>query len=257
MNGLRFCANLGWLFTELSLERRFAAAAKAGFTAVEHASPYTLSADRWRALLDDAGLEQALINMPAGPDGAGWGCLPDRVDEFRSSVERALEYAVVLGCPLVQLRAGLRPPDLPADTALARFTANVVWAAQRAAAAGVRLTLEAVNERDLPGYFLTTQEAAAAIAQAAGPEHVGVQFDIYHCQIAQGDITTRLEALFPLIAHVQVADAPSRTEPGTGEISWAYIFQRLARLDYSGWIGCEYRPENGTADGLGWLEAFS
>ena len=258
MSGLRFAANLGWLFTEHPFERRFDAAAAAGFTTVELANPYELPAARLRTLLDQAGLRQILINSPVGPLGspysAGWGCLPDRVREFRDSVEHALEYAAVLGCPLVHLRAGTRPPDLPRADGLARLTANVAWAAERAGTAGPRLTLEAINQRDSPRYLVDSQELAAAIASAAGPERVGVQFDVYHCQVAQGDLTTRLDALSGSIAHVQIADAPSRAEPGTGEINWSHVLGRLEELGYGGWVGCEYRPAGTTVGGLGWLD---
>jgi hydroxypyruvate isomerase len=257
MTGLRFCANVGFLFTELPYEQRFDAAARAGFTAVEHSDPYVLPAGRVRELLDAAGLQQALLNSPVGtagtPAAGGWGCLPGEVQRFRASVGLALEYATVLGAPLVHLRAGIRPPELPRDAALARLVTNVGWAAEQAQAAGVRLTLEALNPRDVPGYVLDNQELAGAIASAVGPERVGVQFDVYHCQVAQGDVTTRLTALWNLIAHIQVADAPDRTEPGTGETGWEHLFSLLRDRNYGGWVGCEYRPRAGTLHGLGWL----
>jgi hydroxypyruvate isomerase len=261
MTGLRFCANVGFLFTELPYEQRFDAAARAGFTAVENADPYVLSAARGRELLDGAGLRQVLVNSPVGravtPEAGGWGCLPNEVERFRASVCQALEYATVLGAPLVHLRAGIRPREVLRDAALARLVANVGWAAEQAATAGVRLTLEALNPRDVPGYAIDSQELAGAIASAVGPEHVGVQFDVYHCQVAQGDVATRLTALWDLIAHIQVADAPNRTEPGTGETGWEYLFALLLERGYAGWVGCEYRPAAGTVDGLGWLDRFA
>ena len=116
----------------------------------------------------------------------------------------------------------------------------------------MRLVIEAINQRDIPGYFLRTQEQAAAIVAAIGPDRVGLQFDIYHCQTAQGDVTRRLEALMPLIAHMQVADVPGRHEPGTGEIGWEFLFGRIEALGYQGWIGCEYQPAGDTASGLSW-----
>src|SRR5581483_5031211 len=129
---------------------------------------------------------------------------------------------------------------------------NIAWAAEQAKPAGVKLALEAINQRDVPGFFLRTQEQGAAVIAAVGAEHVGLQLDIYHCQVAQGDVTRRLEKLMPLIAHMQVADVPGRNEPGTGEIAWEHIFRTIARLGYTGWIGCEYRPAQSTKAGLGW-----
>ncbi|GAB2780951.1 hydroxypyruvate isomerase family protein [Amycolatopsis magusensis] len=258
MNAARFAANIGWLFTEVPIERRFEAAAAAGFTAVEHAQPYSMPLSRWRALLDAAGLRLVLVNTPVGEPGSpaatGWGCLPEQAGQFRVSVERALDYAVALDRPLVQLRAGVLPPGVSRDAALTCFIANAHWAAERAAEAGVRLTVEALNPRDAPGYLIDTQELAAAVVAAVGHRHLGVQFDVYHCQVAQGDLTTRLTALREVIAHVQIADAPGRAEPGSGEIRFQHVLSTLGELGYEGWIGCEYRPAAGTVAGLGWRE---
>ncbi|MFB9460766.1 hydroxypyruvate isomerase family protein [Streptomyces antimycoticus] len=258
--GLRFCANLGWLFGDVPFEERFTAAAEAGFSAVEYASPYDHSPLTLRRRLQEAGLCQALINSPVGPPGtstfAGTACLPDRVQEFRDGITRALDYAVELECPLVHLRAGVRPPEVQRDAAFSQYVTNVAWAAQLASTAGVRLVLEAVNSRDIPGYLVNTQEQAAGVVEAIGSDQVGLLFDVYHCQVQQGDITTRLETFLPSIAHLQVADVPGRAEPGSGEIAWDFVFDRLRSLGYVGWIGCEYRPANGTAEGLGWLTRF-
>ena len=173
-----------------------------------------------------------------------------------NSVRLALEYAAVLDCRLIHLMAGVVPGDVPYETAAALYAVNLAWAAEQAGAAGVRLAIEAINGRDIPGYFLRTQEQAAAVAAAIGPDKVGIQFDIYHCQTAQGDISRRLEALLPLIAHIQVADVPGRHEPGTGEIGWEFLFGRIRELGYEGWIGCEYQPKGDTVAGLSWRQRY-
>jgi hydroxypyruvate isomerase len=257
---LRLCANLKWLFTELPFIERFDAAANAGFTAVEYASPYEHRASELRALLRSSGVQQVLINTPTGDPatGAGFGvaCLPGRQQEFRAAVKKALDYAVELECGLVHVMAGVRPPSISYDAALLVYVANVAWAAELAEKAKVRLTLESINQRDIPGFFLQTQEQGAAVIEAIGSPQVALQFDVYHCQVAQGDVTRRLEALMPLIAHVQVADAPARNEPGTGEIAWDYVFRRIQQLGYEGWIGCEYRPARDTISGLSWRHRY-
>ncbi|MDQ0471941.1 2-oxo-tetronate isomerase [Labrys wisconsinensis] len=252
----KFCANLKWLFTELPFLDRFDAAARAGFQAVEYASPYEFSAAEIRGRLRACGLRQVLFNTPAG-GGSGMACVPARRDEFRDGVRKALDYAADLDCGLVHLMAGIVPSDLSRDTAAAAYAANVAWAADQAEPAGVRLVLEPINQRDVPGFFLRTQEEGAAVVEAIGRERIGLQFDIYHCQVAQGDVTRRLEALMPAIAHMQVADVPGRNEPGTGEIAWDYVFRRIDELGYAGWVGCEYRPATETSAGLGWLKRFS
>jgi hydroxypyruvate isomerase len=152
--------------------------------------------------------------------------------------------------------AGAPPADLPYDTTLALYAVNLAWAAELAQSAGVKLTIEPLNPRDAPGYLLRTQEQGAAIVTAVGRDRVGLQFDIYHCQTAQGDVTTRLETLLPSIEHMQLADVPGRHEPGTGEIGWEFVFRRIDELGYSGWIGCEYMPLGDTVEGLGWRRGY-
>ena len=257
----RLCANLKWLFTELPFLERFDAAARAGFTAVEYASPYEFTAADLRSRLNACGLKQVLFNTPAGDPavggGSGLACVPGQQDKFREGVQRALEYAGALDCALVHVMAGIQPTDTSYETAAAVYAANLFWAAEAAAGLGVKLVLESINQRDVPGFFLGTQEQGASVIEAMGRDRVGLQFDIYHCQVAQGDITRRMEKLMPVIAHMQLADAPGRNEPGTGEIAWDYVFRRIDELNYRGWIGCEYRPLGETALGLNWRNRFA
>src|SRR5438067_737737 len=255
----RFCANLGFLFAEMPFLGRFDAAARAGFTGVEYGSPYDHLASDLRARLKAAGLTQVLINNPAGDRAAGergMACLPGRVAAFRDGVSQALDYAVALDCKLVHVMAGVPPADLPYDTALALYAANLAWAGERALSVGVKLVIEPLNPRDAPGYLLRTQEQGAAIVTAIGRDRLGLQFDLYHCQTAQGDVTTRLAALMPVIDHMQLADVPGRHEPGTGEIGWEFVFRRIDELGYAGWIGCEYQPQAGTVEGLAWRRRY-
>jgi hydroxypyruvate isomerase len=255
----RFCANLGFLFADIPFIERFDAAARAGFTAVEFASPYEYPAAELRSRLGATGLTQVLINSPAGNRAAGergFACLPGRESDFRDGVALALDYAVALGCRCVHVMAGVPPKDLAHDTALALYAANLAWAGEKGLAAGVKLVIEPLNPRDVPGYLLSTQEQGAAIAAAIGRDRLGLQFDIYHCQIAQGDVTTRLAALMPAIDHMQLADVPGRHEPGTGEIGWEFVFRRIDELGYQSWIGCEYSPLGDTVEGLAWRQRY-
>jgi hydroxypyruvate isomerase len=256
---LRLCANLNFLFTEVPLLDRFEAAAAAGFRGVELLAPYEAPAAALRARLDAAGLSAVLINSFAGDrekGERGMACLPGKEPAFRDSIERSLEYASALGCGMIHFMGGVKPDDVPFDLAAALYATRLAWAAERARAAGVRLMLEAINQRDIPGYVVRTQEQAAALVKAIGTDSVGLQFDIYHCQTAQGDVTRRLEALMPLIGHIQVADVPSRSEPGTGEVGWDFLFGRIEALGYQGWIGCEYKPAGETGVGLAWRRRF-
>ena len=172
------------------------------------------------------------------------------------SLTTLVRLAVALDCKLIHVMAGVPPADLAPDTAAALYAANLAWAGERGLAAGVKLVIEPLNPRDAPGYFLRSQEQGAAIVAAIGHDRIGLQFDIYHCQTAQGDVTTRLEKLLPVVDHMQLADVPGRHEPGTGEIGWEYVFRRIDELGYAGWIGCEYNPLGDTVAGLAWRRRY-
>ena len=255
----RFAANLSMMFNEVPFLDRFAAASRAGFKAVEFLFPYDHPAGEIRRRLDDNGLIQALFNAPPG-DWAGGerglACLPGRQREFREGFLRALDYAAALDCPLVHVMAGIARSDVSPVTTAALYATNLAWAAEQAASGGKRVVIEPINHRDMPGYHLNTVEQGAALVAAIGVERLGVQFDIYHCQITQGDVSKRLEALMPVVGHIQIADPPGRNEPGTGELGWPWLFKRIDALGYTGWVGCEYRPAGETVAGLGWRKTF-
>ena len=256
----RFAANLSMMFNEVPFLDRFAAAAKQGFQGVEFLFPYEHPAGEIRQRLRDSGLTQALFNMPPGDWGKGErgiASLPGRQAEFRDGVKRALDYAGTLECKLVHCMAGIVPAGVPLVTAGAVYAANLAWAAEQGAAAGVKLVIEPINHRDMPGYFLNTQAQGAAMVEAIGRDRLGLQFDVYHVQITEGDITKRMEQHMPVIAHMQIADVPARNEPGTGEIGWGFVFRRIDELGYQGWVGCEYRPAGDTVAGLGWRQKFA
>ena len=254
----RLAANLSMMFNEVPFLDRFAAAAKSGFEAVEFLFPYEYPAAELRQRLSDAGLRQALFNAPPGDWGKGergLASLPGRQAEFREGIHKALDYATVLDCPLVHVMAGI-PAGVAPVTAAALYATNLAWAGEQALAAGKRIVIEPINHRDMPGFHLNTVEQGAAVVEAIGRDRLGLQFDIYHCQVTQGDIAKRLEALMPVVAHIQIADVPASNEPGTGEIGWPYVFGRIDALGYTGWVGCEYRPAGETVAGLAWRQRF-
>ncbi|MFD9857959.1 hydroxypyruvate isomerase family protein [Streptomyces alboflavus] len=259
--GPPLAANLTWLFTELPFERRFDAAAGAGFAGVEYADPYPYPPARLRGLLRDAGLRQVLINSPTGaagsPERRGLACHPGRTADFHAGIERGLEYATELGAGLLHVLAGVTPPDVRPERAFATYVTNIAWAAERAHGTGVRVVVEAQNQRDAPGYFLRTQEQAKDVVEAVGPDRAGLLLDLYHAQVTEGDLVRTLGACLPFATHLQIADPPDRSEPGSGEIRWPRVFEALHTGGYAGWIGCEYRPAHGTVAGLGWVSEVS
>ncbi|MGI9129979.1 MAG: 2-oxo-tetronate isomerase [Roseomonas sp.] len=255
----RFAANLSMMFNEVPFLDRFALAAKAGFKGVEFLFPYEHKAAEIAARLKDNGLQQVLFNAPAGDFAKGergMAAIPGKQAAFRDSIKLALEYAAALACPRLHIMAGLKPEGVAHDTLTAVYGANLAYAAEECAKAGVKPIIEPINHRDIPGFFLNTTDQAAAIIAAIGPEKLGMQFDLYHCQITEGDVVKRVEKHLPLIAHMQVADTPGRHEPGTGEVNWPFVFKTIDALGFRGWIGCEYRPAGETLAGLSWFAPY-
>ncbi|MCE8025457.1 MULTISPECIES: hydroxypyruvate isomerase [Halomonadaceae] len=253
----KFAANLSMLFTEEDFLDRFKAAAEAGFKGVEYLFPYDYSAVELKARLDEHGLTQVLHNLPAGDWGAGErgiACHPDRIEEFRAGVEKAIDYATVLGCKQVNCLAGIQPQGVSLEQARRTLVENLRYAAEKLEAAGILLLAEPINTRDIPGFFLNRTEQALAIFDEVGSNNLKLQYDIYHMQIMEGDLAPTIEKHLDSIAHVQLADNPGRHEPGTGEIHYPFLFAHLDRLGYDGWIGCEYKPKTTTREGLGWLD---
>ena len=255
----KFCANLTFLYTELPFLDRFDAAAKAGFKGVEYMSPYEYPKDALRDALTRNNLTQVLFNLPAG-DWAkgerGIACHPDRVGEFQDGVGKAIDYAAALGCRQVNCLAGLRP-SAPQDRQRATFVSNLKFAAKKLGEAGVRLVIEPINDRvDIPGFYLTGSRQALEIMKDVGSDNLLLQYDIYHMQIMEGDLARTIDANLAQIGHLQLADNPGRHEPGTGEINYPFLFDHLDRIGYPGWIGCEYKPAAGTADGLAWIKPY-
>ena len=252
----RLAANLSTLFTERRFLDRFAAAAAAGFRYVEYQFPYDHPAAEVADAARTAGVQVVLHNLPAGEMAAGErgiACLPGREAEFRAGVERAIGYAKAAGCPRLNCLAGLAPPDRPHFDA---FVANVRYAARRLGEVGVQLVLEPINTRTVPGFFLTGTRQTIDILDAAGEGNALLQYDVFHMQIMEGDLARTLERLLPRIGHVQIADVPTRHEPGTGEINFAFLLAHLDAVGYDGWVGCEYNPLGDTVEGLKWARPY-
>lgn len=255
----KLAANLTMLFNEVEFLDRFAAAARCGFKGVEFLFPYAWPAERIAEKLHGSGLTQVLFNMPPGDwdkGERGLACLPDRVGEFRDNVGRAIEYAGVLGCRQLHAMAGLRPAGVAEEKLRETYVENLRFAAAETAKVGIRLLIEAINTRDIPGFYLNTSRQAFAIIDEVGSDNLFFQYDIYHMQIVEGDLARTIEANLPRIPHMQLADNPGRNEPGTGEVNYPFLLDFIDRIGYAGWIGCEYRPKAGTEAGLGWAARY-
>lgn len=258
----RLAANLSMLYGEHAFLDRFAAAAADGFKGVEYLFPYAFEAREIARRLQGAGLAQVLFNAPPGDWDAGErgiACLPGREAQFRSGFLQALAYAHALQCPRVHVMAGVVPVGVERLELRACYLANLQWAAEQARPAGVQVLIEPINTRDFPGYFLTRQDEAHAIVQEVGCLNLKVQMDLYHCQIAEGDVATKIRRYLPTgrVGHFQIAGVPERHEPDEGELNVRYLLALIDELtaasDWDGWVGCEYRPRAGTSAGLRWM----
>ncbi len=256
----RFAANLSMLFNEVPFLERFAAARAAGFEGVEFLFPYAHGTDEVSAALKGEGLTQALFNFPPGDWDAGErgiAAWPDRQEEFDRSIETALTYAQALDCKTLHVMSGLVRAGDDRQALFDCYVANLAKAADAAAALGITIVVESLNSRDVPGYLIPTTAEALKAIDAAGRPNLALQFDYYHVQIMEGDLTRRFQALFDRIGHIQIAGVPERHEPDSGEVAYAQVFREIDRAGYGGWVGCEYKPAGATADGLSWRERLA
>jgi 2-dehydrotetronate isomerase len=255
----RFAANISTMFTDRPFPERIEAAAAAGFKAVECQFPYEVGAGELKRRLADAGVELVLLNTAPGDFAAGergLAGLPGREADFEAALERALEYAQALDCPMIHVMAGIRPEGASKAACLEVYKANLRRAAEACARAGRTALIEPINTRDIPGYLLNTPAEGAALIAELGAPGLRLQFDFYHAQIMTGDLAKSFERYLKITGHVQVAGVPERHEPDTGEVNYPYLFELLDRLGYSGWVGCEYFPAGATEDGLGWAYRY-
>ncbi|MBI3700806.1 MAG: hydroxypyruvate isomerase family protein [Afipia sp.] len=254
----RFAANLSMMFNEVPFLDRFAAAADAGFDAVEFLFPYDFPADDVGERLHRNGLTQALFNLYPGDWAAGergFAALPDRFGELKASVQKALPYAAATGVKRLHMMAGIA--DSREQKNVDSFRRAVAWTAEAFAKHDIDCVIEPINQRDVPGYFLNDFDFALRLIEDMKLPNLKLQFDIYHRQIVHGDVTMALRAMMPLIGHIQIASVPSRNEPADEELNYSFLFDELDRLGYKGFVGCEYRPKAKTEDGLGWFKPYA
>jgi 2-dehydrotetronate isomerase len=255
----RLSANIGILFREHDFLDRFAAAARAGFDAVEGWTPYEYPVAELRKRIADCGIPLIGINTVGGDPKRGemgFAGVPGREREFDAALTQALDYGAALGVRHVHVLAGSFAGHDEAEC-LALYRRNLARAVKRAEEAGVTLVIEPVNRIDRPTYLLSSSDLAAAIIDEIGSPRLKLMFDFYHLQIMEGDVMRRFERHLPRIAHIQFAGVPSRAEPDEGELNYAWILREIDRLGWRGYVGAEYQPRGRTEDGLGWMKALA
>jgi hydroxypyruvate isomerase len=250
---LKFAANLSLLFNEHSFLDRFGAAAAAGFRFVEYQFPYEFAAPDVAAAAQSHGLGVILHNLPLNERAA---CDPAGAAQFRDGVARAIDYARAAGCRQLNCLSGSVPEGVEHAAAHAALVANLRYAADQTKQAGIRLLVEPLNTRDMPGFFLHHTQQAVELIVEVGSDNLFLQYDVYHMQIMEGDLARTIETHLGQIAHIQIADNPGRHEPGSGEINFPFLFRFLEQIGYAGYIGVEYRPVASTLAGLGWIRPY-
>ncbi|MCQ1059275.1 hydroxypyruvate isomerase family protein [Photobacterium sp. ZSDE20] len=255
----KFAANLTMLFTEVPFLERFEHAHRAGFKAVEYLFPYAYDAEVLASELKKYSFEQALFNMPPGDWDAGergFAAIPGREDEFRASVDTALNYALTLSCKKVHAMSGIVDSNFSYQQHVDTFISNIRFAADVFAQHGIELMIEPLNDRDMPSYFISHQRDAVELIKQVDRPNVKLQLDLYHAQIMDGDLSVLIRDLADYTGHVQIASVPNRHEPTEGELNYSHLFNVLDESGYTGWIGCEYNPKNGTKAGLQWVQPY-
>lgn len=252
-----FSANISTLFTALPLAERFAAAAQAGFRAVEIQFPYAHKPAELAAAARQAGVDIVLINMPAGNFAAGErgiACLPGRGAEFRAALAQAITYATALHCPRVNGLAGNIPEGAGAEECWDLAVANLRDAADAFAIHNIELLIEPLNRADNPRFLLNGSQSALDLITAMGKRNVALQFDAYHSAAAGEDACAELARHISQIGHIQISDSPGRGAPGSGKLDFTRFFRALNHLPYTGWVGCEYFDP---APDFGWMQNYA
>ncbi len=248
--GVQLAANLSYLFTELPMMERFAAAREAGFTGIEIPFPYDLSARALHRAAEAEGLAFTAMACPP-PNWAGgargFAAEAGREARFRSDFVRALRFAEVLKARHIRIMAG----TAEGAEAQARLLDNLSWACQRAPHAS--LLLEPTSHQAQPGAFLCDLDQAAAVVGEVGGPNLGLLFDVWHIQALTGDVLAAWDRVAPLVRHVQISGYPERAEPLAGVIDFPALFARMRATRFGGWVVAEYAPARGTQAGLGWM----
>ena len=255
----RLAANLSMLFKEVGFLDRFAAARKAGFQAVEYQYPYDFAAQDVAAAARDAGVQVVLHNVPRGDAQRGehgTACLPGREARFRDDLERAVEYAALAGCANLHCLAGVVPSKADRAELHGTYVANLRYAAGRLKRERLKLLIEPLSAGTVANYFLNGSAQAVRVLDEVAAGNAFLQYDVFHMQLLEGNLSLTIARLLPRIGHVQIADAPGRNEPGSGEINFQFLLPHVDALGYAGWVGCEYNPQGDTVEGLKWAKPY-
>ena len=256
---MKLSANLSLLYSELPFLKRFTAARRDGFRAVEIQFPYDVPINDIRRALTDNQLECVLINVPAGDlmsGGEGLASVPRKTAEYAAAVVECLSYARALGVPTVNVLPGCCKDPALKDAYLETFRKNLLVTADSLSPFGITTTFEAINRFDMPDFLLCTGREMLAVLSDLKHPGVKAQFDVYHMARMGVDVAGFIKRNGGKIGHIQFADMPGRHEPGTGKLKFAEIFAAIDKSGYTGWAGAEYHPSKETSATLRWMRTL-
>jgi len=255
---LKFSANISLLFKEFDFLNRFDEAKKLGFNAVEFQFPYSFQANEVKERLNQNNLELSIFNSPPGTfenGDRGLACLPERIEEFKKSILTVIEYAQIINGKKIHVMAGIcdKKNNLKYTTT---YIENLKWACKKFHEKNLQLLIEPINQRNIPHYFLSSTDLAIHLIDTIDQPNIKLLFDIYHHQIIRGDVTKYIEKYLPYIGHIQIAGIPNRNEPNDSELDYTHVFKTIKKINYEGWIGCEYSPKEDTISGMKWINKY-
>ena len=254
---IQLSANLSLLFNENEFLNRFKEAKINGFNAIEFQFPYNFEAQSIKREIDKNNLILSIFNSPPGnfENGErGLACLENRQDDFKKSIVKAISYAKIFQCYKIHIMSGVSNKEYYLN-AKKVYIENLKWACDEFDKHNINLLIEPINQRNIPNYFLSSTDQAIEIIDKIERKNIYLLFDIYHHQIIRGDVSKYLEKFLQYIGHIQIAGIPNRNEPDQSELDYKYIFKLIERLNYTGFIGCEYNPLRDTVSGLKWRES--
>ncbi|ODN03490.1 putative hydroxypyruvate isomerase, partial [Orchesella cincta] len=265
MNKLKFCANISMMFMEHeSLLQRYDAAKRFGFKGVEFWFPYDIPLNDIAQKRQEVGVEQILINSYPGDSKlgeCGLAALPGREEDFQKAMQLTMNYADALGCKRIHIMSGKLPPEnleREQKTCLQTLTSNLKNLLPELEKRGITGLIEPINNQTVPGYILNNYDLAISIIQSVNSPNIRLMMDFFHLQQIHGNLSKRIEQSLPYTGHIQIAQVPGRNEPDSqGEIDFQYVLSLLAKFNYDGWIGLEYRPLSDTETGLGWINKLA
>ena len=251
--------NLQFLFNEYELIDRYKKAAELGYKFVELQNPYGIDLNELKLLINDLGLKQVLINVDVLDESTGIMNLalnPNKKDEFKRRIENSVKYCDQLNVNAINCIPGPKLNDVEDSIQYDTFIENLLYSSPLFESCGTKLLMEPINVYDQPGFFINNSTDGAKVVEDVNHNNFGLQYDVYHMQLMEGNLMNNIEKHISIIGHFQIADVVGRNEPGTGEINYHTIFKHIDSLGYEGFIGAEYKPLKTTEEGLSWIKEY-